>query len=345
MKLLLYADNHFSKYSSILRSRGEKYSKRLENQIQSLNWVEKLAKEQECDAIVCLGDFFDKPSLDAEEISALKDVEWDKSTRRVFLVGNHELGTSADEYNSANLFSLIENSEVISKPMAMLDGDTLILLLPYLLEVNDGTLHKIIPQWITDKEKDLFKRTIILSHNDLKGVQYGAYVSKSGLSLSEINECCDLFINGHIHNGDWVDKKIFNLGNLTGQNFSENVSKIYGHGVCILDTKTLETQFILNPYAIYFKKMEYYDYLENRGCSNPLVLSLSCKDKDVERVKKYCETNDYILDYRIIVDREQKEIKTEKVETLNHIDKFVQFIHSNLGCSDVIDSELENILK
>ena len=318
MKLLLYADNHFSKYSSILRSRGGKYSKRLENQIQSLNWVEEFAKEQGCDAIVCLGDFFDKPTLDAEEISALKEIKWNKDMRRVFLVGNHELGIRMqDEYNSANLFSLIENSEVINKPMAMLDGDTLILLLPYLLEVNDDTLHKIIPQWITDKEKDLFKRIIILSHNDLKGVQYGGYISKSGLNLNEIDECCDLFINGHIHNGDWINKKVLNLGNLTGQNFSESDS-IYNHCVCILDTNTLDTQCIMNPYGIYFKKLEYYDYLNKRTCNHPMVLSISCKENELESAKNYCESHSYIMDYRIIVEREQKEVKTEKVETLNH---------------------------
>ena len=37
MKVLLYTDNHFSQYSSILRNRGERYSIRLENQIKSIN--------------------------------------------------------------------------------------------------------------------------------------------------------------------------------------------------------------------------------------------------------------------------------------------------------------------
>ena len=66
MKLGLYTDVHFSKYSSIIQSRGDKYTTRLENCIDSINWVEEVLKD--CDKIVCLGDFFDKAFVDAEVI-------------------------------------------------------------------------------------------------------------------------------------------------------------------------------------------------------------------------------------------------------------------------------------
>ena len=57
MRLLYYADPHWSVNSSIIRSRGLKYSKRLENLINSINWVENTARDQGCESIICLGDF------------------------------------------------------------------------------------------------------------------------------------------------------------------------------------------------------------------------------------------------------------------------------------------------
>ena len=71
MKILIVGDVHWSTYSSIVRSRGKKYSTRLENLINSVNWAERIADEENCDRIIYLGDFFDKADLTAEEITAL----------------------------------------------------------------------------------------------------------------------------------------------------------------------------------------------------------------------------------------------------------------------------------
>lgn len=37
MKILIFSDNHWSQYSSIVRSRGTKYSTRLEKSIETMN--------------------------------------------------------------------------------------------------------------------------------------------------------------------------------------------------------------------------------------------------------------------------------------------------------------------
>ena len=101
-KLLIYTDVHWSTYSSIVRGRGRKYSARLENLIKSVNWAEGVAEERGCDAIFCLGDFFDKPTLNAEEISALNEIEWAKLPH-TFLVGNHEIEDGNARYSSVEV--------------------------------------------------------------------------------------------------------------------------------------------------------------------------------------------------------------------------------------------------
>ena len=45
MKILVVGDIHWSAYSSILRSRGKRFSTRLEYLIKSMNWVEDMSKK------------------------------------------------------------------------------------------------------------------------------------------------------------------------------------------------------------------------------------------------------------------------------------------------------------
>ena len=89
MKILCYTDNHFCERSSIITKYGTKYSLRLENQLASLNWAEQLAIDEGCAMIVCLGDFFDKPHLTDQEITAIQDIKWAEDIPHYFLVGNH----------------------------------------------------------------------------------------------------------------------------------------------------------------------------------------------------------------------------------------------------------------
>ena len=61
---------------------------------------------------------------------------------------------------------------------------------------------------------------IILSHNDIKGYDLNGHILTSGYELSEILDCCKIFINGHLHNGGWLVKdKVVNLGQLSGKYF------------------------------------------------------------------------------------------------------------------------------
>ena len=90
-------------------------------------------------------------------------------------------------------------------------GDANILCLPYL------TSRKDLKAYTSKLPKD--KNLIILSHNDIKGIQYGAYTSVDGFDINDISSSCALFINGHLHNHSQFCRNGLNLGNLTGQKF------------------------------------------------------------------------------------------------------------------------------
>ena len=158
MRYFIYADPHWSSYSSIVRSRGEKYSTRLENLSCTMMWIELEAQRQNCDAIICLGDFFDKSELNSEEITALSEIQW-SPIKHYMLVGNHEMGRNDLELSSAHLFSLIPNVSVIDFPyMYNENNGTSILFLPYILE----NYRRPLKDYFDTCEK--LDNTIIFSH-------------------------------------------------------------------------------------------------------------------------------------------------------------------------------------
>lgn len=339
MKIVVSGDIHWSQYSSILRSRGTKYSVRLEGLIQSINWVETLAREYECDAVFYLGDFFDQSSLKGEEITALNDIEW-ADTSHVVIVGNHEIALSTLEFSSAHLFNLLPRTTVVDKPTQYTVGTTEICFLPYVLERDRKS--------ITDYFGKKTIKRVIFSHNDIEGVMMGKFISPEGFSITDISENCDLFMNGHIHNESTMSNgSIINVGNLTGQNFSEDSTK-YKHRVYVLDTETLEYTSHINPFAFNFSKIEVEG---NSGiCIDTQNNVLSVKiqgDNDVDSLRKQLNANKDILEYRVVVTpvpvSSNKNVQEPLRNSFDHIERFKQFMIDSIGSSDVVLSELQRL--
>ena len=340
MKLCLYSDNHWSQYSSILRKRGEKFSLRLENQIQSLNWVMEMAQEEDCFATLCLGDFFDKSELNSEEISALKEVRWAPMTN-FFIAGNHEMGIADHSYSSVRLFSLLDTGEVLTKPQMIFWDDTWeVIALPYILEANRKPLIEYLPERTNRKR-------IILSHNDIAGIQMGRFKSEAGFSIEEIEATCDLYINGHLHNGENISKKIINIGNLSGQNFSED-ALTYNHKIIILDTETLDIKTIENPFAFNFLSLNFNtkeDIINAKLNKNNLVCSIKCKNFLEQEVKQFINSHQNIIEYRVVYSYDSKENIKSSIDTLqiNHLKAFNKYMLDLFQNDSILIEELQQI--
>ena len=285
--------------------------------------------------VVCLGDFFDSSSLNAEEITALQEVKWN-GLPKYFLVGNHEMGRSDLSFSSAHLFKYIPNSTVISQATSMnLNDFDDIFFIPYILEENRKPLSSILSQ----------KRgkRYIFSHNDIKGIQLGKIESKQGFTIDEIKSNCDWYFNGHIHNGGQVADRVINVGNLTGQNFSED-SKKYSHGCIIFDTNTGECNLYENPYAFNFYKLSYgTDNLY--ALKNNAVVTISVDSNDIDKCKEQLQSIPQIVEYRLVVNSQpgQSVAVDNKSLSLDHIEEFKKYVLCNIGNSDIVQSELNNI--
>lgn len=331
MKILFYSDVHYCSYSSILRQHGDLYSKRLENCNQSVNWAEELASEQGCELIICAGDFFDKPLLSAQEISALTDIRWNTKLRHYFLVGNHEMSGSDNVYNSTNVLSRLEGFTVISEATSLEFDGIRFGFLPYILERHREALTTYFDNV-----------DVIVSHNDIKNLPMGRIVSKEGIEITEIPKSCKLFMNGHLHNGTAICNNAFNIGNLTGQNFSEDAFN-YGHGCIVLDTKDLSLQYFENPFAFNFYKV---DYKKDLNFKPNAVVSCVTNRKHFEEAKNMLSSS--TVAYKITIDSDASLEDNSEYDKLalyvDHIEKFKEFVKMTLGSDELIESELAALL-
>ncbi len=338
-KFLVYTDPHWSQYSSILRRRGNKYSVRLENLIDSMNWVEDLACQTGCEDVISAGDFFDKESLNCEEISALQDVNWSKN-HHSFIVGNHESNVSSLEFSSTKFFESIGANVYSTIQRRIINNYVDFYFIPYL---TDDRLPKLA-DIIVDKNK----KNVVFAHLDIAGLQYGKYTSQTGMDIKDILENCTLFLDGHLHNGQTIEKKIVLIGNLTGQNFNEDALK-YEHLAYLLtvtDDGAIILDAVENPHAINFYKLtlnEEKDLTILDNLKQNAVVSIICSNnlKETTLNKIYNAPN--ILEYRLNSIYSSTEFSSEDSilsTKVDHIQQFIDLANTKFEASPALSDEL-----
>ena len=349
MNICIFSDVHWCQNSSIVRSRGEKYSTRLENLIESMNWAERLAWEENCDCIICCGDFFDAAVLNCEELSALQEIRW-APISHLFLTGNHETNVSSLVHSTVDLFKLCPNVAVMNTPQQyFIDGSNVeFCFLPYILEHDRKS--------ITDYFGPATSKRVIFSHNDLKDVQYGSFLSTEGFRVDDIESNCNLYFNGHIHHCCNVTDKIINVGNLTGQNFTEDATK-YQHCAVILDTNTLEYKYYENPYALKFYKIDATDCFDIESLTLKLniinyngVATVHVNASLAQDARDYLEVlkKDHIHDYRLLIKQEATAISsvvTDISNSVDHLKQFEKYVIDTFENTQILSEELQCILR
>ena len=180
-------------------------------------------------------------------------------------------------------------------------------------------------------------------------------MSTEGFELSDIESSCNLYFNGHIHHCCNVTNKIINIGNLTGQNFTEDATK-YSHCAIILDTETLEYKYYQNPYAFKFYKLDCTnettdeDIYHILNCLNyNAVATITVPEEFSSKAREYLEKlkGTHICEYRLLIDRSQThERTTDIVNTTNdHIKQFEEYVLTEIGNTDIIRDELSHLTR
>ena len=343
MRILIFTDLHMCPQASIINKWGTKYPKRLENCIETVNWLERKAEELSCAYIISLGDFFDKPDLTSETITACQEIQWSE-LHHYHLVGNHDASNSSLIFNSVNCLSK-DNHRVITEPLMLTAEDCDLCFLPYVTECD----RKPLNEYFKGKEHTFNSKRIIFSHNDISGIQLGPVMSRTGFSLEEIESNCDLFLNGHLHNGQAITPKVINLGNTTGKDFGENAFT-HSHNVAILDTSKMSLEYIENPYAYNFYKIDINteaDLMVLEGLKTNAVVSVRCVQNLIEKVRQKIEETSNIIESRVIIVRQYEE-STETAElnlTVDHLARFIECCKTTIENSAILEEELSEICK
>ena len=346
MKIIINSDEHCVANLSAIRGKGKEFSVRLEHFIDSVNWVNDLAIKEGCSIVLCAGDFFDKTKITDEEATALTKINWN-GLRWYLLCGNHESSVSDLRYNMLKLLETDERIVVSEVQVLNLDYVDL-LFLPYIVESNRKDLSEYIE---SVKEQLTGKPIVILSHNDICGIDYGSNVSKTGFSIDEIEQNCALFLNGHLHNTTKVTDRIINVGSLFAHNFSCD-SSIYSYGAWILDTETLNIKFYENPYGFNFYTFDIRsesDFKKLSKIKPNAAVKIKCSENLVPALKDELEKyKDRILSQNIIQVLTSTGTETANVDTsykFDYLEKLAELCRATITNSDMLEEELAIICK
>lgn len=315
----------------------------------SVNWVEQLAWNTGCQCIVCCGDFFDSSVINSEEASALKEIRWAPMSH-LFLTGNHETNVSSLEFSTLDLFKLCPDAEVINTPQQYFIDNTSVefCFLPYVLERDRKTIQEYFGPKTCNR--------IIFSHNDLKNVQYGAFLSTEGFEIDDIENNSDLCFNGHIHHCCTVTSKIVNVGNLTGQNFTEDATK-FQHCAIVLDTETLDYKFYQNLYAFKFYKLdatmckskeELVRVFNQLNTNAVATIHINHDMVDLARsILDYLKDEGTVETYKLLIkyDNSLTSETVQELSSVDHLQQFESYVYSEIGTSDIIKEELRKIME
>lgn len=315
-KVIFITDNHFCINSSVITGRGDKFSDRLENQIESIKWVDSFGLP-----VYHLGDFFDRPVLTSEERTALDQVK-DIVSKWTFLLGNHEYSGDFDQLGSLN-------GNYIRIPTEMDIDGLKTLFLPF-----------------NSNEEDIKGNyDLIAGHLGLKDIPFGA----KGLDFDVIDKACDIFLNGHLHNRLKLGENKWNMGSLTAQNFSDDCLE-YRKGLVILDTEAKTLEFIENPFAFNFFKFDYRDFDKfNKNQKDSITGPKACISMSCGEGQKSEILSSGIFDkvYYLRVSEETARVSTVKinkpVEGLDHLNKFRKSFIEKAGDSSLVLEELAEV--
>lgn len=303
----IYTDAHFAVASSILNgTAGYKYSARLDMLVDSFKWMYETFESEGVELIFNGGDLIDSDFIKARESSAIAEaLSYGGKIPEYHIVGNHEKEDKASRYTSLSLLDKNRKITVISEPTKI---DETFSVIPYTRDLEYIDLEPLANK-------------VLISHIDYEGMNVGKITLTSGLNMQYACNYFDLILNGHIHAPALYNDKIMNIGAVVGHGFDDNYAVCYP-SIMILDTDTLKTRRIINPYSALFLKskcssvadlMKYLKTLSN--IPNPKCLKIEVPYLVRDEVRDYLESQ--LETYNVAASRIVSRVENSSVLTQN----------------------------
>lgn len=277
MKIVLSTDYHLKFSTQFDRVTERGLPSRLEEIIDSVNWVVETGKKHRATTFVGLGDIFDASErLNTKEGLAIMEMFQHikaKFANNFFLVGNHDQISA--EHNILDLFSSIV--KVYSKPSFVDVQGARLFFLPYIRE-----------------SEDVYKALKGFEALDCPGKKYAfchfwdssvMSVDPEAIDLSKVNvNFFDRIFLGHHHvpTSNLASKVVY-VGTLLNKKFNETGPK----GCWILDTETNHISFYKNPHSPeFFQAMDTTILTDIENLETNAYYRVACSPENVLEVSK-----------------------------------------------------------
>lgn len=248
MKLFIISDTHFG-----VRNCSHEW---LDIQLSSLDWFKREVKKRMSngDRIVHLGDVFDsRQSIHMRVLDSVprKFEELSKVAPIDIILGNHDChDRNTNDINSVEpTLGMISNIQVYREPTVVKYGKRSFGLMPWRYG-EEKERHEIERKAMD--ELSAAKAEVLFAHTDMKGADFNPWRKiEDGCVIDDFLKF-KLVFSGHIHHRQKYANVIF-----AGPPYSMTRSDIGNHkGFWILDTETLEYEFIRNKRCPEFLKLD-----------------------------------------------------------------------------------------
>jgi len=269
MKILIVSDLHADNYSRFSTLTENGINCRLQDCINAVRSLNRLAKQVGAECLFFLGDLFNSRTTISIDVYYLVFQEIERLAKDIetyLLVGNHDQFLRKGDIYSTYPFSSI--CQVISKP-TVLDLDSLVVCLPYQED------HKELLKFIEQNKGDY-----LFAHLGLNGAKVGPteYRVKETLNPEDLKpEEFKWVILGHYHKFQRLKDNIVYVGSMLQHNFGERGEEKFA---LVLDTRTDRLQRVKldGPQFLQITKSE----LDERVNGN--YVKIICKGKEREEV-------------------------------------------------------------
>lgn len=272
--------------------------------ISTYKWMYDIFESNDVDVIFNGGDTADSNVLRSEEITAISEAYANsRGIREITILGNHEILDVNRKFSSIAMLENYQFVDLYTEPTANIS-------LPVSTDIRVSVLPYMKYEDVTAELLDSLSADILLSHIDIKGSHLRQdYIADTGVDPELLAEYFGTVINGHIHTYERISttkNAVINIGNCTSISFGD--SNEYYPGVSILDTNTGKISKFNNPHAILFRRFtvhsmsELINRIDKYNNGYRYVLRVSAPYDIADDIRKYLDTKDYILTYRVIGD-------------------------------------------
>jgi len=300
-----------------------------------INKMVKLAKDQDPDFIVVLGDLLhthEKIHSTVLRYATRFLRELSEISPVYLIIGNHDMNTCGEFLNNNHAFNSFKNWEnltVCDRVKEYIIEDKKFVFCPYVPPGRFKEALDTLPNWET--------ATAIFAHQEFLGCRFNP------VAVSEIGDPWDsnlpLVISGHIHDSQWVNENIFYPGSSIQHAFGESADK-----TVVMITFKEKPKFKKYNLGMRKKKIVYLE-LENIDSFKPdseneikLVLKGTSEEfKTFRKSKKYHELTKNIK--VSFIPRESTIHNTSNNQSITRKKSVVEIL------KDLINDEPENVKK